>query len=42
MLQISPLEHLVAFAIAFLAGVLWSTCFGKYVCKVRKDATAHA
>ncbi len=42
MLPISPIEYLVAFAIAFLAGVLWSICFCKYVGKVRQEATAHA
>jgi len=42
MLPISPLEYLVAFAITFLAGVLWSTCFCKYANRIRREAAAHA
>jgi hypothetical protein len=34
----SPFEHLLVFTIIFAAGALWSTCFGKYVEKVRKEA----
>jgi hypothetical protein len=38
----SPFEHLVVFTIVFAAGVLWSTFFGKYVEKVRREAAQHA
>ncbi|AIP37764.1 KAP family P-loop domain protein [Paraburkholderia xenovorans LB400] len=38
MLPISPLEYLVAFAIAFLAGALWSTCFCRYASRIRREA----
>lgn len=42
MLPISPLEYLVAFAIAYLAGVLWSMCLRKYLGKVRREAPSNA
>ena len=38
----TPIEYLVAFAITFLAGVLWSMCFCKYAGKIRKEPVAHA
>ncbi len=34
----SPLESLAAFAIVFVAGVVASVGFGKYIDKVRADA----
>lgn len=42
MLPISPLEYLIAFALAYLCGVLWSICLCKYVGKVRSEAVCHA
>lgn len=42
MLPISPLEYLVAFAIAYLSGVLWSMCLCKYLDKVRRGGLANA
>ncbi|WP_279630573.1 hypothetical protein [Paraburkholderia aspalathi] len=38
----SPLESLAAFAIVFVAGVLATTAFGKYIDKVKCDARASA
>jgi hypothetical protein len=38
----SLFEHLVVFTIVFVAGALWTTCFGKYVEKVRREAAQHA
>lgn len=38
----SPFEYLVVFTIVFAAGALWSTFFGKYVEKIRREATQHA
>ena len=37
MLPVSPLEYLVAFAIAFLAGALWSMCFCKYASRICRE-----
>ncbi|WP_175948128.1 hypothetical protein [Burkholderia pyrrocinia] len=42
MLPISPLEYLVAFALAFLCGALVAACHCRYVGKVRRDAHANA
>jgi hypothetical protein len=38
----SPFEHLVVFTIGFAAGVLSSTCLGKYVENVRREAARPA
>jgi len=35
----SPLESLAAFAICFVAGVLSMAAFGKYIEKIKDDAT---
>lgn len=35
----SPIEYLIVFAIVFAAGALWSACFGKYLQKIRREAT---
>lgn len=37
----SPLEYLSVFAVIFVAGVLWTVGFGKYVDKVRREAGQH-
>lgn len=42
MIPICPLDYLVAFAIAFLLGALWTLCFGCYANKIRREAVAHA
>lgn len=42
MLSISPLDYLIAYAIAFLLGVLWTVCFGFYADRIRQEALAHA
>lgn len=34
----SPLESLTAFAIVFVAGVLSTISFGKYIEKIKRDA----
>lgn len=39
MLPPSPLDYLIAFALAFLAGVLVAGCHCKYVGKIRREAT---
>lgn len=36
----SPLEHLAAFAIVFVAGMLTTAGFGKYIEKIKRDAVA--
>lgn len=38
----SPLEYLIAFAITFLFGALWTLCFGVYASKIRRGTVAHA
>lgn len=38
----SPLEYLVVFAIIFVAGLLSSACFGKYIAKIRRETSRHA
>jgi hypothetical protein len=38
----SPIDYLIVFATIFAAGAIMSTCFGKYVDKVRREATQHA
>ena len=35
----SPLESLAAFAITFVVGILSTVVMGKYIEKVRRDAT---
>ncbi|WP_186084721.1 hypothetical protein [Burkholderia gladioli] len=42
MLTISPLDFLVAFALAFLGGALVAACHCRHVGKVRRDAYASA
>lgn len=42
MLPISPIEYLVAFAIAFLADPMWSTYFCKYASRIRREAASRA
>ena len=42
MLYPSPFDYLTAFALAFAGGALCSTCFHKYVDRVRKEASTHA
>jgi len=42
MLPISPLDFLIAFAIAFLGGALVAACHYRHVGKVRRDAYARA
>lgn len=39
---ISPLDFLIAFAIAFLGGALVAACHCRHVGKVKRDAYAHA
>jgi hypothetical protein len=34
----SPLEYLAAFTIVFVAGILSTVGFGKYIEKVKRDA----
>jgi len=41
MIPISPLEYLLAFAIAFVCGTLWSMCFCRYVGKIRRETCPH-
>ena len=40
--QPSPLDHLAAFAIVFVAGVLSAVAIGAYVEKVKRDAVEDA
>lgn len=40
MLPPSPLDYLIAFALAFLGGVLVAGCHCKYVGKIRKASHA--
>jgi hypothetical protein len=42
MLPISPLDFLVAFALAFLGGALVAVCHCRHVGTVRRDAYARA
>lgn len=42
MLPVSPLDFLIAFALAFLGGALVAACHCKYVGKVRREAACHA
>lgn len=42
MIPISPLDYLIAFAIAFILGALWTVCFGCYAHKIRREAAPHA
>ncbi len=42
MLPISPLDYLIAFALAFLGGALLAACHCKHVGKVRRDVRAAA
>lgn len=42
MLPISPLDFLIAFALAFLGGALVAACHCQHVGKVRRDAFARA
>ncbi|AGK49514.1 hypothetical protein BTI_476 [Burkholderia thailandensis MSMB121] len=42
MLPISPLDFLIAFALAFLGGALAAACHCRHVGKVRRDAYARA
>ncbi len=35
----SPLEHLAAFAIVFVTGVISAVGFGKYIEKIKRDVT---
>ncbi len=38
----SPLEHLAAFSIVFIAGMITTACMAKYMEKVRKNASQSA
>lgn len=38
----SPLEYLIVFTTIFAAGVIVSTCFIRYVDKIRREAAYHA
>ena len=38
----SPLEYLIVFATIFAAGVIVSTCFSRYIEKIRREAAQHA
>lgn len=42
MLPISPLDFLIAFALAFLGGALVAACHCRHVGRVRRDAYARA
>lgn len=42
MLTISPLDFLIAFALAFLGGALVAACHCRHVGKVRRDAYTRA
>ena len=42
MLPISPLDFLIAFALAFLSGALVAACHCRHVGKVWRDAYARA
>jgi hypothetical protein len=42
MIPNSPLDYLIAFAIAFILGVVWTLCFGCYANKIRREAAPHA
>lgn len=42
MLPISPLDFLIAFALAFLGGALVAACHCRHVGKVRRDAYVSA
>ncbi|WP_186047827.1 hypothetical protein [Burkholderia gladioli] len=40
--MLSPLDFLIAFALAFLGGALVAACHCRYVGKIRRDAYARA
>lgn len=42
MLPISPLDFLIAFALAFLGGALVAACHCRHVGKIRRDSYARA